>query len=242
MHRGGHLRPGIFLPRKEYGAMSITKAWDWSKNTDGYWLEPCVEAAYLAERWHGAGKTRFADIGCGLGRHTVYMASHGFEVTAFDLSEQAVKHTGEWAERAGYTVSTAVCNMLELPYGDGVFDCAMAYNVIYHTDTQGFVRALSEIRRVLRPGGELFLTLISKNTAGFENADPSKIIDANTVAFDEVEAGENVPHFFVNFEDIQALLADWEFVLLPKEWCDYSMLKPEGFSRHWSMLVRNPEK
>ena len=167
--------------------MSITKAWDWSKNTDGYWLEPCVEAAYLAERWHGAGKTRFADIGCGLGRHTVYMASHGFEVTAFDLSEQAVKHT-------------------------------------------------------LRPGGELFLTLISKNTAGFENADPSKIIDANTVAFDEVEAGENVPHFFVNFEDIQALLADWEFVLLPKEWCDYSMLKPEGFSRHWSMLVRNPEK
>ena len=96
--------------------MSITKAWDWSKNTDGYWLEPCVEAAYLAERWHGAGKTRFADIGCGLGRHTVYMASHGFEVTAFDLSEQAVKHTGEWGGELRKHFSKERCSQTAMPF------------------------------------------------------------------------------------------------------------------------------
>ncbi|HPE95566.1 MAG TPA: class I SAM-dependent methyltransferase [Bacillota bacterium] len=220
--------------------MSVTKAWDWSKNTDDYWLMPCVESAYLAQTWRAKGFERFLDAGCGLGRHSVYMASQGFNVTSFDLSDYAVRHTQEWAEKEGLHVSTRVSNMLTLPYEDEAFQCAMAYNVIYHTDTAGFTRALSELRRVLCSGGELFLTLISKNTWGFLNADEAKKIDENTVAFDEIEAGENIPHFFVDINDIIKLFSGWEFVLKPKEWCDYNMQKPEFFSKHWSMLVRKP--
>lgn len=218
--------------------MSITKEWDWSKNTDRYWLSPCVESAYLAETWSGKGFRDFLDVGCGLGRHSVYMASHGFDVKAVDLSAFGVAQTLEWAKRDGLKVDAKVSNMLSLGYDDCSFDCAMAYNVIYHTDSAGFVTALGEINRVLRPGGELFLTLISKNTYGFINADEKKKIDENTVAFDEIEAGENVPHFFVDAADITRLFAGWDFALAPKEWCDYNMQKPEFFSKHWSMLVR----
>lgn len=64
-----------------------SKAWDWEKNQSDYWLIPCVESPYLAERWQGKGFLRFLDLGCGLGRHAVYMAKKGFEVTAADLSE-----------------------------------------------------------------------------------------------------------------------------------------------------------
>ncbi len=72
--------------------MEITKAWDWSKNTDDQWLIPCMESSYLAEKWKSKGYNSFLDLGCGLGRHSIYMASHGFDVTAVDLSEYGVSH------------------------------------------------------------------------------------------------------------------------------------------------------
>lgn len=151
----------------------MTKAWDWSKNTDNCWLVPCTESAYLAERWRGRGYGTFLDLGCGLGRHSVYMASKGLNVTAVDLSDFGVNHLQAWAGREGLAIKTAVSNMLALPFGDDSFDCAMAYNVIYHTDTQGFMASLDEIRRVLKPNGELFITLISKNTHSYRHADHS---------------------------------------------------------------------
>lgn len=131
----------------------ITKPWDWSKNKDEYWLVPCRESAFLAERWQCAGYIKFLDLGCGLGRHSIYMAEKGFDTTAADLSDYAIEHLKQWASEAGVSVSTTVCDMINLPFDDNGFDCIIAYNVIYHTDTKGFCAALNEIRRVLRDGG-----------------------------------------------------------------------------------------
>jgi len=77
----------------------ITKAWDWSKNTDNVWLIPCTESAYLAERWQGLGFKSFLDLGCGLGRHSIYMATKGFDVNAVDLSDYGVNHLREWRKK-----------------------------------------------------------------------------------------------------------------------------------------------
>jgi 2-polyprenyl-3-methyl-5-hydroxy-6-metoxy-1,4-benzoquinol methylase len=96
--------------------MPITKAWDWSKNTDDYWRIPCIEAAFLAERWQSEGFRNFLDLGCGLGRHTVYMGTHGLEVTAFDLSDEAVQETRNWAERENLQIEAHAGNMLALPF------------------------------------------------------------------------------------------------------------------------------
>lgn len=89
---------------KENISMHITKAWDWSKNTDDYWITPCVASAYLAERWSSKGFKNFLDLGCGLGRHSVYMGTRGFDVTAVDLSEEAVKRTKDWAAQENLQV------------------------------------------------------------------------------------------------------------------------------------------
>ncbi len=78
---------------EEKSNVPITKAWDWSKNTDNYWRIPCIESAFLAERWNAEDFNSLLDLGCGLGRHTVYMGKHGFKVTAFDLSDEAVEST-----------------------------------------------------------------------------------------------------------------------------------------------------
>lgn len=224
---------------KENKSMPITKAWDWSKNTDDYWITPCVESAYLAERWSLKGFKNFLDLGCGLGRHSVYMGTHGFDVTAVDLSEEAVKRTKNWAAQENLQVKTCVSNMLKLPFRDNSFDCMIAYNVIYHTDTVGFQSVLEEIRRILKPGGELFLTLISKNTWSYNQADKRKRIDDNTVLRNENETGEDIPHFFVDLKDIKRFFINFKFIRLPVEECEYNMENPDYYSVHWKIVIKN---
>lgn len=218
--------------------MSITKAWDWAKNTDNKWLKPCIESAFLVERWQSEGLTKFLDLGCGLGRHAVYMAQKGFDVTAADLSDLGIIHLNEWAAKEKLAVKTTVCNMLALPFETGSFDCMMAYNVIYHTDTPGVIKTLSEIKRVLRPGGELFITFISKSTYSYQHANLFKRIDKNTLLRDEDETERDVPHFYVDIEDIRKLFDGWTFIEPPKEMSEYKNDNPAYCSRHWTMLVR----
>ncbi len=219
--------------------MNITKAWDWSKNESNQWLIPCIESAYLAESWQSKQFTNFLDLGCGLGRHSIYMAKKGFDVTAVDLSDYGVNHTKEWANKENLNIETDVCNMLELPYNDNTFDCIIAYNVIYHTDTQGFVNTLKEIKRVLKPNGELFITLISKNTCSFQKKDDYKTIDENTILRDDDETEKYVPHFYVDICDIKHFFADWELIQTPKEYCEYNIDNPKYFSKHWSVMLKN---
>jgi len=219
--------------------MPITKGWNWSKNTDEYWITPCIESAYLAERWSTDGFMNCLDLGCGLGRHAVYMATHGFNVTAVDISEEAVNRTKEWAVKEKQDIKTSVSNMLNLPFEDNSFDCIIAYNVIYHTDTIGFQSTIEEIQRILRPEGELFLTLISKKTWSYNQADITKRIDDNTILCDENETGENIPHFFVDINDIERFFTNFKLLRLPVEECEYQIKNPNYYSTHWKIIVKN---
>jgi len=233
-----HHKQQIDIKMKDKSNPPITKAWDWSKNTDNYWITPCIESAFLAERWNAEDFNNLLDLGCGLGRHTVYMGKHGFKVTAFDLSDEAVKSTRGWAERENLDIETYTGNMLSLPFQNNSFDCIIAYNVIYHTDMTGFGTILNEIQRILRPGGEMFLTLISKSTWSFTHANKAQKLDKNTILRNENEAGEDVPHFYVDIQDIKHFFTNFEFVRLPVEEHDYDIENPNKYSVHWKFIVK----
>lgn len=218
--------------------MVESKAWDWSKNEDNYWLIPSKESCYLAEAWQSKQFKKFLDLGCGLGRHSIYFAQKGFDVNSVDLSEYGVNNLKQWTEKEKLDINAQVCDMLNLPFADNTFDCIMAYNVIYHTDTEGFIKVISEIKRVLKSGGELFITLISKNTWSFQHVDQYKRVDENTILRDEHETELNVPHFYVNIDDVKKYFTDFEFVQVPVEETEYNMENTEYFSRHFNVIVR----
>lgn len=217
--------------------MSITKGWDWSKNQDNYWLIPCPEIAYLSERWKSKDFHTFLDLGSGLGRHSIYMAKKQFDVTAMDISDYGIENLKTMADKENVAIKCDTANMLNLPYADNSFDCVLAYNVIYHTDTNGFIASLKEIMRVLKTNGELFITLISKNTYSFTHIENYKKVDSNTILLDEHETGKDVPHFYVDIDDIKKLFSDWNYEILPIEYCTYDMNNSEYFSKHWQLLI-----
>jgi 2-polyprenyl-3-methyl-5-hydroxy-6-metoxy-1,4-benzoquinol methylase len=150
--------------------MTKSKEWDWQKEISPIWLEPCEESYYYCRRWKKAGKKTVLDLGCGLGRHSILFAKEGFDVTAVDLSEYAVEHLDSWRTREGLDIKTVCCDMKKLPFQDSAFDCLWAYHVISHADTAGIIEIISEIQRVLKPGGETYFTLCSKESKNFREA------------------------------------------------------------------------
>ncbi len=90
---------------------------------------------------------RVLEVGCGPGEAAARIREFGAEVEAIDVSERMVELTRDRG------VNARVGDVQELPFEDGWFDCALAAWMLYHVpDVE---RAVSELARVLRPGGRL---------------------------------------------------------------------------------------
>ncbi len=99
------------------------------------------------------------DHGCGSGENLLHLARRGFVMTGGDVSSSAVEITRQRAEEAGLDVDVHVLDTRTLPFADDAFDAAFAWQVLtYHTPETLRV-AIAELRRVVRPGGALLLTL-----------------------------------------------------------------------------------
>jgi len=218
--------------------MVDSKAWNWDivkGDHEKYWQEPAMESHYLINRWLSQGKRDFLDLGCGLGRHTVQFAKAGFNTSGFDLSEVSIKRTKEYAEQVGVKVDLRVGDMLNLPYRDDSFDCIYCRNVISHTDTAGMRKIVSELKRVLRKGGECYLTLGSKQTWGFQQDWP--VVDENTKIRVEDGPENGIPHFYADYDLIVDLFKDFEIVKVFQVE-EYIAKERTTSSFHYHVLIR----
>ena len=109
---------------------------------------------------------RVLDLGCGFGRHAFASARLGGAVVAVDAAAAEVRdvratfaamvEAGELDElacRAGAVQGDA----LRLPFATGTFDRVIASEVLEHIACDG--AAMSELARVLRPGGTMAVTV-----------------------------------------------------------------------------------
>jgi SAM-dependent methyltransferase len=95
------------------------------------------------------------DAGCGFGQWTFALAEANRSVAAVDVSDVRVRVVGDIAARLGAgNVSAHLSSIEETPFEDGSFDAIFSYSVIYFTD---FRRTVAEFRRLLRPGGRLYI-------------------------------------------------------------------------------------
>ena len=203
--------------------MVQSKGWDWENADHSHWLKPSEESVYLAHKWRESNFHDILDLGTGLGRHAIYFAKQGFRVSALDISEYGVAHLQSWAENEGLAVDARVGDMLVLPYPDNAFDCVFAYHVISHTDTAGVRAIFTEIERVLRPQGEVFLTFCSKETTDFMEPGLPRP-DANTV-IRQSEPENGVPHFFVDLQDLRGLFRSFD--IEKARHLEYCVLDPQ---------------
>lgn len=223
---------------------SIQKGWQWSVVEDlTYWQIPdgfIMNLPFLTKK----PPAKVFDLGCGIGRHTVYFASLGYDVVAFDIEEDAVKRTKDWLKKEGLKAEVYQGKMTKIDQPDNYFDLVLAFNVIYHAFKPDIETTIKNIYRILKPGGYFFGTMLTKDKDQ-PFRDKTGVIDEQTIIkMDGAEVG--VPHFFSYYEDLLEFFKEFEIKnVYYKEYYDQphtleNYLAKKG-SGHFINLLRKPE-
>ncbi|GAA2520166.1 methyltransferase domain-containing protein [Winogradskya humida] len=153
----------------------------------GYWTSPgdpsSVQEAtdrltdMMIERLGLVPGATVLDLGCGLGAPAVRLGKAAdVSVTGVATSTVLVEKARQAAHDAGVDdrVGFQVADALALPFGDGSFDAVLAIESIVHmTDLP---RVFSEVRRVLRPGGRIVLTIFFRKEPLYGHA--AQVVEA----------------------------------------------------------------
>lgn len=153
---------------------------------------------------------RVLDLGCGAGRHQVFMAKQGFEAHGTDISETGLKLTKQRLERQNLEVYLVKCDMKALPYVNSCFDAVINLHAIYHQKLEGIQETISEIHKILRKRGLLLINFLSKRTYSYR-----KGTEVEEDTFIEQEGIEKrVLHHFTDKEEIEHLFKGFKIVNL----------------------------
>jgi ubiquinone/menaquinone biosynthesis C-methylase UbiE len=113
-----------------------------------------VAGRWRREIWTRVQGGEVLEVGVGTGSNMRFYSA-GSRVTAIDIAENMLKRATARATRLGVAVELSRMDAQHLDFADARFDCAVATFVFCSVPDP--VAGLKEVRRVLKPGGTLFL-------------------------------------------------------------------------------------
>ena len=186
-------------------------------------ISPHAEISKVAKLFGKNGVKRVLDLGCGGGRHLVYLAKRGFDVYGLDSSPSGLAQTLKNLRNSKAVGHVSLHDMIELPYDDGYFDAVISVQVIHHNTLRRSRKTVSEIHRVLKDGGFAWITVPVSKT---EPSKRQRKIERSTfIPLDGCEKG--VPHHYFNPEEISMIFKRFRMLDLHVDTVN-----------HYSLLVR----
>lgn len=183
--------------------------------------------------------TAVLDIGCGGGRHLVWLERQGFRGHGVDSAPHGVAHARARLRREEHPVRIALADMRALPFAREGFGAAIAYNLLYHGARADLERAVGEVERVLRDEGLFVGTLLSTRT--WKHGE-GRCLERGTYV-QELGPEAGVVHHYCDEEEARELLAGFDVDSMALD--EYSDDDGKRHS-HWQFVAirrrRRPER
>lgn len=125
-------------------------------------FRPELEALVLPGegRWK---KGRLINLGCGHGADFLPFTKQGFKLYGIDYSKEMLRMAEQYARKFNFNVNLILTDVSCLPFRDSTFDYTISVATYHHLQTKESRRtAFEELYRILKPGGEAFITVWNK--------------------------------------------------------------------------------
>jgi len=121
--------------------------------------------AYVAQR-SALSQRRLLDIGCGGGLLAEALARHGAHVSGIDLAPAMIEVARLHAHQSQLQIDYQVCSAQQfLAQAGAPFDVITCMELVEHVPSPAAL--LAAVARLLRPGGDLFISTINRNLRSF---------------------------------------------------------------------------
>ena len=133
--------------------------------------------------------------------------SYGYSTTGIDFSPSQVEKAIEYEKKKKQTLNITYGDMTKLNFEDNTFDFVYSYNSIFHMKKIDIRTAISEMKRVLRPGGLMFVNFLS--------VDDSRCGEGPHLGDNQYEQMDDEPviHSYFDYNEAEDYFGDYEFVL-----------------------------
>lgn len=167
---------------------------------------------------------RILDIGAGAGEYSLYFASKGYDVTAFELVEKHVELINK-KKTKDMNLKVIQGNALDLAqFEDNSFDMVLCFGPLYHLkEKEDSLKCIEEVKRVCENSGKMFFAFINNDmvivteTMNYDANLKDDYYDHNTFKV------KDFPFVFKTVEKARELLHDGQ-VTITKE------VASDGFS------------
>lgn len=131
----------------------------WYEGDSYYWgTEPASFCDELAKLCPPDKTKKVLDIGCGEGKDAVYMARLGYDVTAFDLTQNGIRKTLKLAETQGVRLKAFVDDINSFKL-DEKFDIIYSTGTIQYLFDENKTGFFEKVRRLTKKSGLAFFNV-----------------------------------------------------------------------------------
>ncbi|AKB84148.1 bifunctional 2-polyprenyl-6-hydroxyphenol methylase/3-demethylubiquinol 3-O-methyltransferase UbiG [Methanococcoides methylutens] len=156
---------------------------------------------------------RILDAGSGKGRHLLPL-SNFYDCTGIDVSPTALKASREYLAKRDREAHHSVSSITHLPFADNSFEGIVCFGVLQHLMKNEREKAVAEFKRVLKPGGTIFLEVfgIKDMRYGGDAVEPHTFVRQSGIIY-HYFTKEEIENLFRDFGilDIKDLITEKKF-------------------------------
>jgi len=133
-------------------------------------------------------------LDCGAGGNMTPLAlfaNHGYETYGIEFDDDQIERTKEFEKENNISLNIVKGDMRSLPFEDESMSFAYSYNAIFHMTKKDITKSMDEMKRVLKPGGLMFVNFISVEDFGYGQGE-----EISEGEFRQREGDEEVIHTY----------------------------------------------